>query len=203
MVNLIYFIYGESSYMVEVGGRLLEKIHWSSIIFGLFREMLHVPVHTLQVVLTAEELELLETPLARKVALDGRVHLQEPVQRGRARFLGTQHQDLGQAAALFGLRPDLQVPLVLAGVAPHRGALLRVHPEVDLGQLARRSRPELQVGPAAHHVDGGLESVRGQAILAVVGHVRHENADWIVDHRLKTRRNVFRFRLSYQVSKCV
>lgn len=48
--------------------------------------------------------------------------------------------------------------------------------EVLLGQLNRRQRLNLQVGPRADKHHQAFEGVQAQAVVAVVGEVGHENA---------------------------
>lgn len=49
--------------------------------------------------------------------------------------------------------------------------------EVFLGQLDRRQRLNLQVGPRANEHHQAFEGVQAQAVVAVVGQVGHENAN--------------------------
>ena len=50
-----------------------------------------------------------------------------------------------------------------------------------MGELLRRPGGEAEVGVAGEEGDGGLEGVGGQAVAAVVGHVRHEHGHGVGD----------------------
>lgn len=125
---------------VEVGGRFLEQVP-RALVFRR-REEAHVPgakaqdqrgqlkegraprmppaprlpVQALVVVLPIEELYLLERVGTRQIATYRRMNGEEGVQRGGASFLGADYQEPRQLVAGFVPRPDLLMPLVVAGI---------------------------------------------------------------------------------------
>lgn len=62
---------------------------------------------------------------------------------------------------------------------PQRVQLVGAQLEVLVGERARRRGREAHVGPAAQELHHGLERVEREAVVAVVGHVRHEHVDLI------------------------
>lgn len=179
---------------IEVRGTLLEHKPRGTQLRGhrgtgvgqrLRGEEVHVPVQAPVVVVPIEELHLLEGITTVNVARHAAVHREECVQGGGAGLLRTDHQELGQRVAVFGLRPDLLVPHIVAGIAPDGVHLLGVQAEVHLGQLNGRRRGQLEVGPALQELDHRLECVQSQPIRSIVGHVRHEDVDGIIDDCLE------------------
>ena len=69
-------------------------------------EVFHVPIDSVDVVLAAEELKLLESFGVGKIAFDFWVHLKERVKCCGPSFLRANHQKVGKTVTGFGLRPD-------------------------------------------------------------------------------------------------
>lgn len=72
-----------------------------------------------------------------------------------------------------GTRPPGPQPTHL----PERVLLLGEDLEVLLGQLHRGQRLQPEVGPGVQEAHQVLKGVQAQAVIPVVGQVRHEDAD--------------------------
>lgn len=67
---------------------------------------------------------------------------------------------------------------------PDRIPLTGEDVEVLLAELEWRNGAQAEVCPAFHELDDRLEGVEGQAVIAVVAEVGHEDADLCVGERM-------------------
>ncbi len=145
-------------------------------------EEVHVPVDAAQVVLAAaEELHLLEGGRTGPTGHHRGVHRQEGVECRRARLLRADDEKLRPSKAGLARPPDVVVPPVVAGIPPDGLLLLGVRQKVPLGELQRRQRQQLQIGPALHKLHRRLEGVQGEAVIGVIGLMRHEDVHLVED----------------------